>query len=131
AQDREIAEKSGRAPLAIKSIHRTGAKKKERVHPFLLPSGRVKATDMPLIPAPAGIRPGSPPSRGRAERCPHHPASRSTSASRRRKSRKRRARMAASSSAVSTRGGRGLAQIRSVAAHWRERRQARRGQAGH
>ena len=27
-QDREIAEKSGRAPLAIKSIVRTGAKKK-------------------------------------------------------------------------------------------------------
>ena len=27
-QDREIAEKSGRAPLEIKSIHRTGAKKK-------------------------------------------------------------------------------------------------------
>jgi hypothetical protein len=27
-QDREIAEKSGRAPLAIKSISRTGAKKK-------------------------------------------------------------------------------------------------------
>ena len=27
-QDREIAEKSGRAPLAIKSIGRTGAKKK-------------------------------------------------------------------------------------------------------
>ena len=27
-QDREIAEKSGRAPLAIKSIMRTGAKKK-------------------------------------------------------------------------------------------------------
>lgn len=29
-QDREIAEKSGRAPLAIKSIGRTGAKKKLR-----------------------------------------------------------------------------------------------------
>jgi hypothetical protein len=29
-QDREIAEKSGRAPLAIKSIVRSGAKKKER-----------------------------------------------------------------------------------------------------
>src|SRR4051812_35053053 len=29
-QDREIAEKSGRAPLAIKSIARSGAKKKER-----------------------------------------------------------------------------------------------------
>jgi hypothetical protein len=27
-QDREIAEKSGRAPLAIKSLGRTGAKKK-------------------------------------------------------------------------------------------------------
>jgi len=27
-QDREIAEKSGRAPLAIKSLSRTGAKKK-------------------------------------------------------------------------------------------------------
>ena len=27
-QDREIAEKSGRAPLAIKNITRTGAKKK-------------------------------------------------------------------------------------------------------
>jgi hypothetical protein len=27
-QDREIAEKSGRAPLAIKSITRAGAKKK-------------------------------------------------------------------------------------------------------
>jgi len=27
-QDREIAEKSGRAPLAIKTISRTGAKKK-------------------------------------------------------------------------------------------------------
>ena len=35
-QDREIAEKSGRAPLAIKSISRVGAKKKkdksERMH---------------------------------------------------------------------------------------------------
>ena len=29
-QDREIAEKSGRPPLAIKSISRSGAKKKER-----------------------------------------------------------------------------------------------------
>ncbi|HEY2685527.1 MAG TPA: hypothetical protein VGI93_18595 [Steroidobacteraceae bacterium] len=29
-QDREIAEKSGRAPLEIKSLARTGAKKKER-----------------------------------------------------------------------------------------------------
>jgi hypothetical protein len=29
-QDREIAEKSGRAPLAIKSIGRAGAKKKLR-----------------------------------------------------------------------------------------------------
>ena len=35
-QDREIAEKSGRAPLAIKSVSRVGAKKKkdksERIH---------------------------------------------------------------------------------------------------
>ena len=35
-QDREIAEKSGRAPLAIKSVSRVGAKKKkeksERTH---------------------------------------------------------------------------------------------------
>ena len=30
-QDREIAEKSGRAPLAIKSIRRTGAKVKEKI----------------------------------------------------------------------------------------------------
>ena len=30
-QDRDIAEKSGRAPLAIKSIRRTGAKVKEKV----------------------------------------------------------------------------------------------------
>ena len=30
-QDREIAEKSGRAPLAIKSIRRAGAKVKEKV----------------------------------------------------------------------------------------------------
>ena len=30
-QDREIAEKSGRPPLAIKSIRRTGAKIKEKV----------------------------------------------------------------------------------------------------
>ncbi len=29
-QDRDIAEKSGRAPLEIKSISRTGAKKKAR-----------------------------------------------------------------------------------------------------
>jgi hypothetical protein len=29
-QDRDIAEKSGRAPLAIKSIRRTGAKDKEK-----------------------------------------------------------------------------------------------------
>jgi hypothetical protein len=29
-QDREIAEKSGKAPLAIKSITRSGAKKKDR-----------------------------------------------------------------------------------------------------
>ena len=29
-QDRDIAEKSGRPPLKIKSISRTGAKKKER-----------------------------------------------------------------------------------------------------
>ena len=29
-QDREIAEKSGRAPLAIKSIRRAGAKVKEK-----------------------------------------------------------------------------------------------------
>jgi hypothetical protein len=32
-QDREIAEKSGQAPLKIKSITRTGAKKKERDYP--------------------------------------------------------------------------------------------------
>jgi hypothetical protein len=30
-QDREIAEKSGRAPLAIKSIRRSGAKVKEKI----------------------------------------------------------------------------------------------------
>ena len=30
-QDRDIAEKSGRAPLAIKSIRRAGAKVKEKV----------------------------------------------------------------------------------------------------
>jgi hypothetical protein len=29
-QDREIAEKSGKSPLAIKSITRSGAKKKDR-----------------------------------------------------------------------------------------------------
>jgi hypothetical protein len=29
-QDREIAEKSGRAPLKIQSIHRSGAKKKDK-----------------------------------------------------------------------------------------------------